>query len=644
VKHFILGTAGHVDHGKSSLIKALTNVNTDRLPEEQERGLSIDLGFAPLLLEDPESPGESVHLGIVDVPGHHRFLRNMIAGVGGFDAALLVVDCCEGVKPQTEEHLKILELLQTRKGVIALSKSDKSDEDGIEIARWELEELLTGTFLEGAPIVATSAHTGAGLEELKTILLDLFRDLEERNRHGVARLPIDRAFSKVGFGDVVTGSLWSGRLEVGDDVEILPFGDLGKVRGLHVHGQATDVAYPGQRVAVNISGLTKDSLKRGQTLISPRGSFQCGQRFAVSVNLLGAEPKLLQRKFKATFFQGTSNHQISVNLVASKNDDLVVFGQLLFPEAVLLSRGDRFLLRDETDQRLIAGGSVLAQEEKPFRRSRSKDFLARYQALAGGGEVGRAVQYLAEKGGFVKEGALKKHQGLSDAEWAKQLSLLLESGRITRVGKDKLWNAQHLQSLSHRIVDLLGKLADAAPWKGGWKSQEIASLLQVKSGKDQGLDDVLELLVGRDILYRTGPFYAPSGHVPTLGGQSKKQADRVIELLGGDGFSPRNWDMCLADVAREDKKLKAKLEDYLFGTGRVIRLSEKLVSTPEVMERARRVLADAPEQGFTASEARQSLDTSRKFIIPILEWMDRQGWTVRVGDNRKMAPFELTEK
>mgnify|MGYP003708946989 FL=1 len=210
-----------MDHGKSSLIKALTDVDTDRLPEEKERGLSIDLGFAPLTLE---GEGEPLHLGVVDVPGHHKFLRNMIAGVGGFDAALLVVDCCEGVKPQTTEHLQILEMLQIPRGVVALSKADKVDEDSLEIARWEMEELLVGSFLEGAPIVPTSAQTGAGLEDLKAALYQILQSQAERNAQGVARLPIDRSFSKVGFGDVTTGSLWSGTLRVGDEVEILPTG------------------------------------------------------------------------------------------------------------------------------------------------------------------------------------------------------------------------------------------------------------------------------------------------------------------------------------------------------------------------------------------------------------------------------------
>jgi selenocysteine-specific elongation factor len=631
VKHFILGTAGHVDHGKSSLIKALTNVDTDRLPEEKERGLSIELGFAPLELEGSDGP---IHLGVVDVPGHHKFLRNMIAGVGGFDAALLVVDCCEGVKPQTKEHLQILEMLQTGRGIVALSKVDKIDDDSLEIARWEMEELLAGSFLDGAPIIATSAQTGKGLDELKAALYKLLISEPERNSQGVVRLPLDRSFSKVGFGTVGTGSLWSGTLKVGDDVELLPDGCGGKVRGLQVHGESVECALPGQRVAVNISGLDKGDIGRGQTLVSPPGSLPLSQRFAVSVSLLQPEPKMLQRKFKATFFQGTSHYQISVNLVGDNEQATEVYGQLLFPEPVLLCRSDRFLLRDETDIRLVGGGTVLALEEKPFKRSQAKKLLARYKALAGGGEVGRLLQFLREKGGWARTAAVKKQLGLSHEEWERQLELFLDSGKVLLLGKDRLWESEIFDQLRASLLDLLGKLVEAARWKMGWTAQELASLMRMQTG--QAIHEVLDALIERGELKATGPFYAPTEHQPQLGGESKKKAERVVNLLDEDGFSPRDWESCLGEVTGHDKKLCEKLEEYLLGTERVTRLSDKLVTTLGVMERARDQLAGSFQDGFTASEARQNLDTSRKFIIPILEWMDQKGWTLRLGDKRVM--------
>ena len=633
MKHFILGTAGHVDHGKSSLIKALTDVDTDRLPEEKERGLSIDLGFAPLTLE---GEGEPLHLGVVDVPGHHKFLRNMIAGVGGFDAALLVVDCCEGVKPQTTEHLQILEMLQIPRGVVALSKADKVDEDSLEIARWEMEELLVGSFLEGAPIVPTSAQSGAGLEDLKSALYRILQNQAERNAQGVARLPIDRSFSKVGFGDVTTGSLWSGTLRVGDEVEILPTGARGKIRGLQVHGEAAQSVQPGQRVAVNISGIDKTELGRGQTLVSPPGSFSLGERFAVSMTLLQPEPKLLKKKFKGTFFQATFNGQIAVNQVADSDSSREVFGQLWFPEPVLLCRGDRFLLRDETDQRLLGGGTVLALEEQPFKRSRAQKLLERYKALSGGGEVGRVLQFLKEKGGGTKTGVVKKQLGLSQEEWDEQLNLLLESGRVMLLGKDRLWEADSFNSVREAVIDILARLLDQAKWKVGWSAPELAGLLRAQTGP--AVNEVLDALVEKGELQQTGPLYALAGHNPELGAETEKKARRLTEILDSDGFSPRDWDAAVAEVAGQDRKLGEKLEEFLLGTERLVKLNEKLLTTPEVLARAREQLASFSKDGFSASEARQCLDTSRKFIIPILEWMDQKSWTLRLGDKRVMQP------
>jgi len=630
VKHFILGTAGHVDHGKSTLIKALTDVETDRLPEEKERGLSIDLGFAPLTLD---GEGEKIQLGVVDVPGHHRFLRNMIAGVGGFDVCLLVVDCLEGVKPQTQEHLKILELLKTRAGVVALSKVDKTDEDSVEIARWELEELLSGTFLQGAAIVPTSAVEGTGLDELRTELYQVFSKLEERNRQGVARLPVDRAFSKVGFGDVVTGSLWSGTMKVGGEVEILPGGETGKIRGLQVHGESVDSVTPGQRVAVNISGLDKIDLKRGHTVVSPVGALPVGQRFGVSLTLFVPEPKLLKRKSKATFFQGTFHQKIVSNLVGHKDTDTEVFGQLYFEDPVLLCRGDRFLLRDETDRRILGGGTILALDQHPFRRSRSADFLTRYEALTGGGEMGRILQTIRQMGGQAREKALKKHQGLSQQEWEEQLALLQGSDTVLLVGKDTWWDAELFEELSTKIVQLLGRLVEAAPWKAGWRPEEIATLLELRSGTE----DVLGQLVSQEVLQRNGPLFSPHGHQPALPESEDARAREVVESLERDRFSPQDWTEYLDSSTGADKKLRIRLEEYLLGTGGVIRLTDKVYTTRSVLEEAREVLGSLAPEGFTASEARQILDTSRKYIIPFLEWMDQAGWTVRSGDVRKLS-------
>lgn len=638
MKHFLLGTAGHVDHGKTSLIHALTQVDTDRLPEEKERGLSIDLGFAPMFLPGP-SPQESLAVGIVDVPGHHKFLRNMIAGVGGFDAALLVVDPAEGVKPQTLEHLQILHLLETSRGLVVLSKADRNDEDTLELARWEIAEALAGTFLEGAEMVATSIHDPQSMETLKQSIFQLFRDAEPRAQSGVARLPVDRSFSKTGFGTVVTGSLWSGTLRVGAEVEIMPGAETGRIRGLQVHGESVDEAVAGQRVAVNVSGLERGELERGTTLVSPPSVLPRGERFAVSFRLGQSTPEFLQRKFRATFFQATGHGSVSVNLISDNDDDIEVYGQLTFAEETFLCRGDRFLLRDETDQRLLGGGTVLAIDERPFQRRQKKSWLRRYQNLAGGGQIGAVLQALQESGGFAKEATLRKALGWSPADWSAFQPTLLESGRVLSLAGDKVCDQVRFVEISEKLQSLLVKLQDAARWRPGWRREELGKLLDLRTGRDDGTNEVLEELVSRGILKRQGAVYSTLDHQPALSPELQTAADQTIELLNSEGFSPRDWEMALAKVLGQEFKNAPVIEEFLLGTGRVERISEKLVMAPEILERAREQLREkSGGSPFSASEARIFLDTSRKYIIPILEWMDKKGWTHRAGDQRVLQP------
>ena len=635
MKHFLLGTAGHVDHGKTSLIHALTQVDTDRLPEEKERGLSIDLGFAPLDLPGP-TPEENVAVGVVDVPGHARFLRNMIAGVGGFDAALLVVDPGEGVKPQTREHLAILDLLETPRGLVVLSKADRSDEDTLELARWELAELLEGTFLEGAEMVVTSVQDAQSVERLKGRLYELFRGVEPRRASGFARLPVDRAFSKTGFGNVVTGSLWSGTLKVGADVELMPSGEVGKVRGLQVHGESVDAAVAGQRVAVNLSGLERAELVRGATLISPAGVLPRGERFGISLRLLESNPTLLEKKFQATFFQATGHALVKVNLIASSAQDTEVFGQLTFESQAFLCPGDRFLLRDETDQNILGGGTVLALDDRPFQRRQAKSWLRRYQNLAGGGQLGAVLSALQAAGGVAKEASLRKTLGWPPADFEALKPTLLESGRVRWAAGDKVWDAQAYDELAGQVLNLLAKLQQAAPWKPGWRREELGKLLGVKTGRDDGLTDLMEDLVARGELQRQGPQFLVAGHTPALPGEVARLAETMLAELSKDGFSPRDWETLLAQHA-PDGKTQRMLEENLLGAGRVERLTEKIVYLDSTLEAARQTLREqAQGQPYTASQAREWLETSRKYIIPLLEWMDQRGWTNRAGDHRVM--------
>ncbi len=633
MKHFLVGTAGHVDHGKTSLIHALTQVDTDRLPEEKERGLSIDLGFAPLPLSGPSSTDEALSLGIVDVPGHQKFLRNMIAGVGGFDAAMLIIDPGEGVKPQTREHLTILELLETPRGLVVLSKIDRYDEDSVELARWEVQELLQGTFLEGADIVTTSVSLPESLEKLKSSLYNLLARAEPRSASGVARLPIDRTFSKTGFGDVVTGSLWNGTLKVGDEVELLPGHHLGRVRGLQVHGESVARAVAGQRVAVNLSGLDSDRLGRGVSVVSPPKALPTSQRYGVALRPLEPLPERLARKSRATFFQGTGHATVSLRLLAGSDSDIEVFGQLEFEEETFLCPGDRFLLRDETDSHLLAGGRVLAPDERALQRRQGKAWLRRYQTLAGGGALGSVLQALRDHQGVAKLTVLLKTLGWSRPDWDNQVAVFTESGHLRFTG-DKIWDRAEFQVRQERTVALLEKLQSAAGWKPGWRREELGKLLGVKSGRDDGFFDLLETLVADGILVRRGAVFTTADYRPALPQHLQAAADQLERNLLSDGVAPRDWEVALSEVCSDSKGFTI-LSEHLLGLGRLTQLTEKLVFVPKALSDAREILRERSQGApFTASQAKEWLDISRKFIIPVLEWMDAQGWTHRTEDER----------
>ncbi|MGH7377367.1 MAG: selenocysteine-specific translation elongation factor, partial [Candidatus Methylomirabilales bacterium] len=365
MKHIIVGTAGHIDHGKTSLVKALTGIDTDRLKEEKERGISIELGFAHLTL-----PG-GLRLGIVDVPGHERFVKTMLAGVGGIDLVILVIAADEGIMPQTREHLHICRLLHIPRGLVALTKRDLVDPDWLEMVAEETRTFLKGTFLEGAPILPVSATTGAGLEELKTALAALAAEAEPKRVDGIFRLPIDRVFTMKGFGTVVTGTLLAGSLKVADEVVVLPEGARSRVRRLQVHGEAVEQAFAGQRTAVNLPGIEVSGIARGSLLCLP-GTFRPASAMDATLTLLADAPRALKNRGRVRFHLGTS--EVLARVVFLDREELEP-GQSAYVHLRLESRGaalpqDRFVIRSYSPAVTIGGGIILDPAPPERRRKR----------------------------------------------------------------------------------------------------------------------------------------------------------------------------------------------------------------------------------------------------------------------------------
>ncbi|MDH3998502.1 MAG: selenocysteine-specific translation elongation factor, partial [Desulfuromonadales bacterium] len=425
-RYHIIGTAGHVDHGKTALIKKLTGANTDRLKEEQERGISIELGFAPFKQND----GSMV--GVVDVPGHEKFIHNMLAGIGGIDLVLLVVDVNEGVMPQTREHLQILQLLQIPRGILVLTKCDLAEEDWVDIVEEEVRETLEGTFLQDAPCCRVSAITGDGIDALKQTIQNILDQLPPRDEGGPGRLPIDRHFTISGFGAIVTGTLLSGSIKVGDTVEVLPPGESVRVREVQVHGQKAEVARAGQRVALNLAGLERSLLQRGSVVASP-GFFTQTQRFDARLTLLKEAPRPLKFRDPVHLHMGTA--KVTARVALLDRDELQpgesVLAQFHLDAPLVAHRQDRFIVRSYSPMTTIGGGQII--DPAPVKHKRFRDEVMQALKELESGEGSFIVQKLAELG-CVKLKELEQVSGLGRDKVASLLETLSASGQICKLG------------------------------------------------------------------------------------------------------------------------------------------------------------------------------------------------------------------
>lgn len=470
MKHVIVGTAGHIDHGKTSLVRALTGIDADRLKEEKQRGITIDIGFANLELGD-------VRLGFVDVPGHERFVKNMLAGAHGIDVVILVIAADESVMPQTREHFDICRLLGVRKGVVALTKADMVDADLLELARAEIEEYVAGSFLEGAPMVAVSSTTGQGIDELKAILADIAAEIPERRLDRPFRLPVDRAFTIRGFGTVLTGTLIAGEVEVGDALEVLPGGLKVKVRGLQVHGHTTDRAAAGQRTAVNLQGVEVEDVARGQVL-APVGRFRETSMLDVRLDLLEGAPRSLEHRTRVRFHHGTSEAIARVVLLGrdALSPGESAIAQVRLETPILALPGDRFIVRSYSPQATIGGGVVLDALAPKHRRSdtSSLEWLERLEAGDARERVHLRLERAGGRGLSLAESAnrpgcsTRSCESLQESWWRPER---LSSSRMRRRG---IWTRPPRPSFARRRWRRSRRITSASRSRRGSRSRSCA--------------------------------------------------------------------------------------------------------------------------------------------------------------------------
>src|SRR5262250_829743 len=630
MKQIVLGTAGHIDHGKTSLIKALTNIDTDRLKEEKERGITIDLGFAFLNLTN------DIQLGIVDVPGHERFVKNMLAGVGGIDLVVLVIAADEGVMPQTREHLAICELLRVREGLVALTKIDMVDPDWLELVQEDTAEFLRGTFLEGKPIVPVSSRTGEGLDDLLATLRTLCQPLSPRSTTGPVRLPVDRVFTMRGFGVVVTGTLFSGSLRLEDRMEVLPQRETARVRGLQVHNQSVTEAVAGQRTAVNVQGLEKTALQRGDVLVTP-GRFPVTYMLDVTLTLLADAPRPLKHRDRVRFHIGTSEIMGRVMLLdrdeAQPGEE--VLAQLHLEEPTVAAAQDRYVLRSYSPIQTIAGGMILNTVPARHRRRRPQ-VLEQLTVLRDGTAADALAVHLAnaEYAGLQWSECLLRSP-LDEAALRSVVHSLCEQGIGIAIDDTPPWLLHREQYARARtqIVQLLAEFHRANPLKPAMFTEELRS--KFPSMAEKVFNALLQDLVTAGELDVSRDKVKLARHTVMLSPALQAAIEALEVAFRQAAYQPPS-----ADETLETHKLtqtnNRELLQVLVDQQKLVRLKGDLFYHRDVFaaieEQLRTYLEEKGE--ITAGEFRDLMQISRKYAIPLLEHFDNQRLTMRIGDKR----------
>jgi selenocysteine-specific elongation factor len=612
---FVVGTAGHVDHGKSTLVHALTGIDPDRLREEKERGMTIELGFAWLTLP------HGLEVSVVDVPGHERFIKHMLMGVGGIDVALLVVAADEGVMPQTREHVAILDLLRVPRGVVALTKKELVDAEWLELAAADVADLLRGTALEGAPIVPVSAHTGDGLDKLKLAVEDALGDVAARPDLGRPRLAVDRSFTMSGFGTVVTGTLQDGRLRVGQEVEILPSAGIARVRGLQTHRKTVDEALPGTRVAVNLSGVSYDQIKRGDVLTVPRW-LRPTLAFDASLRVIPHSPRPVRHNSRLTLYTGAAEVESTVRLLDA--DELGPGGtgwvQIKVEEPVAVVRGDYFVLRDSTAT--LAGGNVVDTFAPRHRRS-DPATLRRLATLARGSEEDLVLSALdAIQPASLPELATRANLSLERVTSLARLAIGQRAIVAIGPADETLFTAAGWASRANAARDAIEAYHRQYPLRPGMPREELRNRLQMRAGT---FLHALARLTDESVLVADDAHVRLPGFAPAFTPQQQAAVDAFLASLASSPFTPPT-----------DQKIDPEIVNALAMQELVVKANEDVVFLKEAYdEMSGRVVDRIKGSGkVSVSDVRDMFGQSRKYVLALLEHMDRLQVTRRVGDDR----------
>lgn len=630
MKHVIIGTAGHIDHGKTTLIRALTGRNTDRLKEEQARGISIELGFTYFDLPSGQ------RAGIIDVPGHEKFIKNMLAGVIGIDIVLLVVAADEGIMPQTTEHLSILDLIGIKKGFVVITKSDMVDEEWIELVEEEVHNEIKGTFLEDSPILRVSSTKGEGIKEVIQLIDQYAEELEEKEVTEMPRLPVDRVFSKSGFGTVVTGTLLSGMFKVGDEVQIFPGDSKARIRTLQVHDNDADIAYGGQRVAVNLAGIKKDDIHRG-SVIAPVNSMTDTMMLDVKVKLLKSLDRSIENRTRLKLYLGTE--EILCRIVLLDKEELLpgeeAYAQLRLEEKVVAKRGDRFILRFYSPMFTIGGGEIL--EPNPEKKKRFDEESLEELKIKELGDSKDVLENIIQSRSkdFPSLKDISLNTGILEENLIEDLNELSDSGNIIVFSLNKDIHPIHINYyniVKGKICSELKTFHEKYPLRLGMPKEEIRSKY-LRTAKTRIADMLIEKLIEENLIEQNFDLVKLAGFEPKYSKEQEKIRGDILESYN-NFLPPRKEELF------EQLKIKKDDLEEVFSTliinKELIRVADDVYIRSDLFDKAVELLKEflSNNGSITIGEYRDLLNTNRKVTLGLLEYCDQLKITKRDGEKR----------
>lgn len=630
MKNIIIGTAGHVDHGKTTLIKALSGIDTDRLIEEKKRGITIELGFAHI----PNDAGYNI--GVIDVPGHEKFIKHMLAGIGGIDFVLFVVAADEGIMPQTREHFEILNSLGIDDGIIAVTKTDMVEEEWLEMLLEEVDDYFKGSFLEGKPVIPVSAATGEGIDELKAeIIAKCDRENKRREEKELFRLPVDRVFTMQGFGTVVTGTLMDGNVRTGDDVIIYPKGTKAKVRGIQTYGKDTDIAVAGQRTAINLSGVSKEDIDRGDVIAYPDAVTVTGM-IDTELSIFSSTDRVVLNNSRVHLYCGSD--EVLCKVILLDRDTLsageTAYAQLRLEEPAAVRRGDRFIIRFYSPIITVGGGRII--DALPAKHRRNKPEILAGMDVLSHGSIAQIIYAKACERRFVKQNELASEIGLLRHEMASAAENGIAEGSLIVLPDDTIISDSKFARLRDDTEKIINVYHTDNPLADGIPRQELLSRLKERwfTDNDKLVQAVLRYLMEKGFIEDRGKSIAISGFSIEYTDEQKTLKDKISEMYTVAGIEMiRNEDVFA--LYKDGRIVRAILED-LESEGVIYKVNPSYYIDIKAWEQATDA-ARTFEDSFTLAEYRDRLGTSRKYAAELLPAMDKTGITVFDGEKRRVV-------